>query len=257
MRLAAIQHNIVWENPSANFERLEPLIGRAASDGARVVVLSEMFSTGFSLAAATLAEPLDGPSVSFLAETASRHDVWMIATLAALDGAGVARNLAVAVAPDGSVMAAPKLHPFTFDREHEAFTPGDEPLCVVVDGVRFSVLVCYDLRFAPAFWKLASTTDCYVVPANWPEARRAHWSALLVARAIENEAYCVGVNRVGTNVAGVAYSGDSSIVSPLGEPLCVARNGEAILMADIDPGVVADVRRRFPFLSDRRSELGE
>jgi predicted amidohydrolase len=122
---------------------------------------------------------------------------------------------------------------------------------VDVDGVRVSLFVCYDLRFADEFWTLAPETDLYVVVANWPAARRRHWQALLVARAIENQAYVAAANRIGTG-ADIDYAGDSCIVDPMGEVLVGAAGTETVLTALVDPAVVAETRRRFPFLSDRR-----
>jgi predicted amidohydrolase len=113
------------------------------------------------------------------------------------------------------------------------------------------LFVCYDLRFADEMWALAHDTDCYVLVANWPESRRHHWRTLLVARAIENQAYVVGVNRVGEG-DGIAYVGDSRIVDPSGEILASAARTEALVVADVDPAEVARVRERFPFLADRR-----
>ena len=112
--------------------------------------------------------------------------------------------------------------------------------------------ICYDLRFADEFWVNAPRTDCYVVVANWPEKRRAHWSALLLARAIENQAYVVGVNRVGKG-GELDYSGDSAIIDPLGQTLCSAAVSETTLYADIDAALVGKARERFPVLQDRRS----
>ena len=120
-----------------------------------------------------------------------------------------------------------------------------------MEGLRISLFVCYDLRFADEFWGLAPTTDLYLVPANWPESRRNHWMALLQARAIENQAYVVGCNRVGEG-GGLTYVGDSRIIDPLGELLATGSQGETILFADIDPARVAAVRDRFRFLPDRR-----
>jgi predicted amidohydrolase len=169
-----------------------------------------------------------------------------------LHDGGRPRNTFTLAAPDGTVHRYAKLHPFSFAREHELYDAGDQRITVDIDGVRVSPFVCYDLRFANAFWDLAPTTDLYVVVANWPEVRREPWMALLRARAIENLAYVVGVNRVG-NGGGLAYSGDSRIIDPLGVELATAHGDEAVLVADIDPGHVAAVRERFPFLADRRS----
>ena len=124
---------------------------------------------------------------------------------------------------------------------------------MTVEGLRLGLFVCYDLRFADEFWAVAPATDCYVVVANWPAARRHHWRSLLVARAIENQAYVVGVNRVGVDGNGLEHAGDSMIVDPLGEVLASAAGGETVLVADVDPAVVAGVRARFPFLADRRA----
>ena len=154
-------------------------------------------------------------------------------------------------APDGSTHRYAKIHPFTYGREHEHYSAGDEFLTVDIEGTRCSFFVCYDLRFADEFWALAPQTDCYVVPANWPASRREHWMALLRARAIENQAYVVGVNRVGEG-GRLHYSGDSLIVDPFGEIVAEAADTETIITADVDPGRVRAVRSEYPFLQDRR-----
>ena len=128
---------------------------------------------------------------------------------------------------------------------------GTEFVTVAVGGVRLSLFVCYDLRFSDEFWGLAPDTDAYLVVANWPAKRRLHWSTLLRARAIENQAYVVGVNRVGSG-GGLDYSGDSAIIDPLGEILATGAGGETILFADIDTDHVASTRDHFRFLQDRR-----
>jgi len=252
VKVAAVQHDIVWEDRDANFERLAPMIAAAAAQGARLVVLSEMFSTGFSMATDVLAEPADGPSVQFLTEQARTHDVWVCGSIPERP-AGAARpfNQLVLTAPDGAQHRYAKIHPFGYGAEHEHYAAGDAFLTVTVEGVRCSFFVCYDLRFADEFWPLASETDCYVVPANWPQSRRSHWSALLRARAIENQAYVVGVNRVGEG-GKLTYVGDSVILDPLGEPLAVGAGAECVLVAEVDPARVDEIRTRFPFLADRR-----
>jgi predicted amidohydrolase len=252
VKVAAVQHDIVWEDREANFERLGPRVAAAAEQGARLVVLSEMFSTGFSMATDLIAEPDDGPSTQFLVNQARRYDVWVTGSIPERPaGADRPFNQLVLAAPDGAVHRYAKIHPFGYGAEHEHYAAGDAFLTVEVDGVRCSFFVCYDLRFADEFWPLAPTTDCYVVPANWPQSRRAHWSALLRARAIENQAYVVGVNRVGEG-GGLSYAGDSVIIDPLGDELANAGAAECIVMADVDPAQVKALRTRFPFLADRR-----
>jgi predicted amidohydrolase len=157
----------------------------------------------------------------------------------------------VLAGPDGEVHRYQKIHPFSFAGENEQYEPGEQFLTVLVEGVRVTVFICYDLRFADEFWQRAPDTDLYVVPANWPEPRREHWRTLLRARAIENQAYLVGCNRVGM-VDKLNYTGDSAIIDPLGRPLVEASMVETVLSADVDAAEVARVRSRFPFLADRR-----
>jgi predicted amidohydrolase len=259
MKVAAVQHDVVWEDRAATLRRLEPLVATAATAGARLVVLTEMFPTGFSMDAARVAEPEGGPTTDWLLSRAAAEGVWLCGSVAiwpagtdlAAPGARAVNRFLVA-GPDGSLARYDKLHPFSYAGEHEHYAAGTERgLVLEVDGVRVAPFVCYDLRFADEFWDLAPAVDCYVVVANWPTARRAHWQALLVARAIENQAYVVGVNRVGEG-DGIPYSGDSRVVAPSGEVLAGAAEIETVLLADVDPEVVAATRARYPFLADRR-----
>jgi len=157
----------------------------------------------------------------------------------------------VLAGPDGTQHRYRKIHPFSFAGEDRFVRPGTELVTVDVGGVRVSMFVCYDLRFADEFWQLAADTDVFLVPANWPEARREHWMTLLRARAIENQAYVVGVNRVGSG-GGIDYSGDTRIVDPLGELLATGSREETIVFADVSTEHVAAVRDRFRVLDDRR-----
>lgn len=252
MRVAAIQHDIVWEDPEANFAHLAPRIAGAAGAGARLVVLTEMYSTGFSMRTDRTAEPVDGPSTRFLVEQAREHGVWLCGSLPERrDGMERPYNCLVLAGPDGSTARYAKIHPFTYSGEHEHFAAGSDHVTVDVEGLRVTLFVCYDLRFADEFWATALDTDCYVVPANWPDTRREHWRTLLRARAVENLAYVVGVNRVGQG-GKLDYVGDSTIVDPAGEVLATAAGREATLITEIDPAVVAETRDRFRFLQDRR-----
>jgi predicted amidohydrolase len=256
MRLAAVQHDIVWNDREANFRRLSPMVAAAAAGGARLVLLTETFSTGFAVDNPRLGEPEGGPSSQFLMEQAALHGVWVCGSCpeipADTDPADHRpANSFVLAGPDGTVHRYQKIHPFTFGGEDAHFRAGTRLVQVTIDDVRITPFVCYDLRFADEFWGLATTTDLYLVPANWPEPRRFHWMSLLQARAIENQAYVVGCNRVGEG-GGLKYVGDSRIVDPLGELLATGSQGETILFADIDPAQVASVRDRFRFLPDRR-----
>jgi len=252
VKVAALQHDVVWEDREANFARLAPQIAAAVAAGSRLVVLSEMFSTGFSLDTERVAEPVDGPSAAFLVDQAGKHGVWVCGSAPELaEGAALPHNVLILAGPNGVVHRYRKIHPFSYAREHERYAAGDRLVTVDVEGLRVSLFVCYDLRFADEFWGLAPQTDLYVVVANWPESRRHHWRSLLVARAIENQAYVVGVNRVGEG-DGLRYMGDSAIVDPLGEVLAGGAGVEALLVAEVERAQVVAVRERFPFLGDRR-----
>lgn len=251
MIVAAIQHDIVWKDAAATQARVTPLIDHAIDAGASLVLLSEMFATGFSTSAAEISQPPDGPTVEFVRATAQRHGAWIAGSVAVDGPSGRSRNRFIAAGPSGELVTYDKRHPFTFADEHLEFEPGDDVVTFEVDGVRVTPFVCYDLRFADEFWQLAESTDVYLVPANWPESRRSHWMSLLHARAIENQAYVVGCNRVGTG-ATLPYSGDSRIIDPLGELLATAAHTESILIADVTAERVQEVRDRFRFLQDRR-----
>jgi predicted amidohydrolase len=252
MRIAAVQHDIVWEDRDANFARLAPQVTRAVGAGAELVLLTETFSTGFSMTPG-IGEPEGGPSAQFLARQAAEHGVWVAGTCPEVaPGEELPYNSFVLAGPDGTVHRYRKLHPFTHAGEHERFRAGDKPVTVEIGGLRITPFICYDLRFADVFWRAALDTDVYLVPANWPSPRRLHWQTLLQARAIENQAYVVGCNRVGTAGDGTEHAGDSRIVSPMGELLATAAGVETIVLADVDASQVEATRDRLRFLPDRR-----
>ncbi|MEZ5239694.1 MAG: nitrilase-related carbon-nitrogen hydrolase [Microthrixaceae bacterium] len=212
LEVAVLQHDIVWEDRAATLAHVEPMVTAAAGRGARLVVLTEMFATGFSPHTDAIAEDPDGPTVGFMRRMSRRLGVWLIGSVclrpgdpAGSNGDGSAAtdsalpsNVAVCTSPSGAIHTYAKRHLFSYAGEHERISPGSDTLTVDIDGLRTTVFVCYDLRFADEFWDLAPLTDAYVVVANWPRERIAHWRALLVARAIENQAWVVGANRVGT-----------------------------------------------------------
>ena len=251
MKVAVVQHDIVWEDRDANFAHLAPMVASAAATGARLVVLSETFSTGFSMRTDEIAEPEGGPSSRWLVEQSASHGVWVCGSCPEVAaGADRPRNTLVLAGPDGTVHRYRKIHRFAYGGEDRSFDAGADRVTVEVEGLRISLFVCYDLRFADDWWALASDTDAYVCVANWPEARRAHWSALLRARAIENQAYVIACNRVGSG-GKLDYAGDSAIIDPLGELLATGSRTEALLVADVTAERVAEVRSSLPFLADR------
>lgn len=252
LRVAAVQHDIAWEQRDATLDALATRVADAAAAGARLVLLTEMFATGFSMAADRIAEDEDGPTARFLVDQARAHGAFVGGSVPERVGGGKPANVFVLAAPDGSTRRYRKLHPFSYAGEHEHYTAGDAVVTWDLDGVRVTPFVCYDLRFADEFWGVARDTDVYVVVANWPARRRTHWRSLLRARAIENQAYVVGVNRIGHG-NDIEYVGDSAVIDPMGEVLASAAAVETTLVVDVDTDVVEAVRREFPFLPDRRS----
>ena len=252
MKVAAIQHDIAWADRDANFHHLEPLIRHAVQEGADFIILSEMFSTGFVVDRDDIGETTGGPSSQFLSRMATELNVWICGSCPEIEPDDERPfNSLVIAHPNGTTDRYRKIHPFTYGGEDKHFRAGADFLTITINDLRVSFFVCYDRRFANEFWALANDTDLYVIPANWPESRREHWMSLLVARAIENQAYVVGCNRVGDG-GGLHYSGDSLIVDPQGNILAKGHADEVVLLAEISATRVTETRERFPFLRDRR-----
>lgn len=253
MKVASVQHNIVWEDPAATFQLVGPLIDAAAHGGAELISVSEMFSTGFSMASQHIAEPVDGPSTDFLVAQAAKHNVWTCGSIPTRS-AEFERpvNQLVVCNSSGVIGRYNKIHPFSYANEDQHYSAGESFLTLTLGGIRTTFFICYDLRFANEFWDTASDTDLFVVVANWPKQRRNHWISLLRARAIENQAYVLATNRVGIDGNGHEYSGDSMLIDPLGELLLTASSLETVLVGDVTATVVADVRSSLPFMADRR-----
>jgi predicted amidohydrolase len=250
MKVALLQLDIAWEDIPANHARAARLLDQAAALGARLAILPEMFATGYSMDGRRIAQSEGGPSETFLRARAATLGLHLLAGVAEA-AEPLPQNRALLVSPDGRVRRYAKIHPFSFAGEEKVMGSGGEVVTWDVEGLRVTPLVCYDLRFPEPFRLAAEETDLYAVIANWPERRRQHWSLLLRARAVENLAYVAGVNRVGEG-DGLRYLGDSALVGPWGETIVSAAEQETVLVADVSPGEVAEARRRFPVLADRR-----
>jgi predicted amidohydrolase len=252
MKVAVVQVDTAWADRDANFAQLDPLVETAASNGASLVLLTEMFSTGFVVDRSDIGEPEGGVSSQFLTQMAAQHNIWIGGSCPEVTKDDHRPfNSFVLVSPQGEQHRYHKIHPFTFGGEDTHFRPGTDFVTVDVDGIRVTLFVCYDLRFADEFWKTAKDTDVYLVPGNWPASRREHWMALLRARAIENQVFVIGCNRIGTG-GGLTYAGDSRVINPLGEVIAEALDQAIILYADISAEEVKTVRTTFPFMQDRR-----
>jgi predicted amidohydrolase len=252
LRVGMVQHDIVWEDRDATLNHLGPLVASAVRQGARLVVLTELFAVGFTMHTKVVAESADGPTTRWLRDQAAMHDVWICGSVPEVNaGDDRPSNQLVLVDPAGATHRYAKVHRFASAGEDDHYAAGHGEITVDIDGVRVTPFVCYDLRFGDRWWARADETDCYLVVASWPAARRAHWRTLLTARAIENQAYVVGVNRVGIG-GEVDYVGDSLAVDPWGDVVADGGRGvETVLVADIDPARVKAIRDRYPFLHDR------
>jgi len=250
VRIGVVQHDIVWEDRDATLAHIAPLVADAVAQGAQMVVLPEMFAVGFSMDTGLVAEGAGGPTESWLCSEASAHDVWIGGSVPVRIEGGEVRNRFLMAGPDGTVLHYDKVKPFTHGGEAEHYGAGSAAVGWEIGGLRVSPFVCYDLRFAPLWWDRALDTDLYLCVASWPSTRAEHWYSLLVARAVENQAYVIGCNRVGDG-GGLSYVGGSIAVDPLGHVTADAGIQETVLVVDVDHSVVETVRRKLPFSQDR------
>lgn len=249
MRLTIVQTSLVWENPNLNRQMLTGKLAalRGLTD---VIVLPEMFNTGFSMNAPALAEPMDGPSMQWLRSTASDLNAAITGSFICVEE-GQYFNRLVWMFPDGRFEVYDKKHLFGFFGEDEHFSPGQKRLMIEWRGARICPLICYDLRFP--VWSRNTPSDPFdllIYVANWPLRRSHHWRALLLARAIENQAFVAGVNIVGKDGNGLEYSGDSAIVDFAGQTLCQISGQEGVFTAELSLPELQSYRQQLPFLKD-------
>jgi predicted amidohydrolase len=254
MIVAGLQMDIAWEDPSTNFRHVEEMARQAAEQGPRLLVLPEMFATGFSMSSHRVAA-FSQETRAFLAHLATDLSVFVLGGYAE-PAQPLPANACSIFSPQGEeILHYRKLHPFSLAKEHENYIGGDTVSTATVEGIRVTPLICYDLRFPEPFRPAAMQTHLYCVIANWPDKRREAWSTLLRARAIENQAYVLGVNRVG-EASDHLHAGDSALADPMGKVLAQGTPyEESIVAGDVDPKEVAKVRRQLGFLKDRRPAL--
>lgn len=256
MKIIAIQHDIAWEDKTANLAAAERTLDAACDRGADWVCLPEMFATGFSMNAGAIREPAEGPTWQWLAKQAAARSIFLLGAFVERAHEPTpqprGRNVAVLFDRGGNeILRYTKRHPFTPQDEHVHYESGTDVRVVEAAGFRVAIQICYDLRFPEDFRRatLEQGADLFLVPASWPAARGHHWDLLLRARALENLAYVVAVNRVGEG-DGLAFDGRSQVVSPLGDVLAHGGHEAGLVEADIDPEEVAKIRRETPYLRD-------
>jgi predicted amidohydrolase len=243
LRVTLVQTELAWQDPAANRHRLAAHF-RGLVGHTDLVVLPEMFSTGFSMAAAELAEDMDGPTVDWMREEAAALGCVIAGSLIVRDG-GRCCNRLVWARPDGSLEHYDKRHLFRLAGEQEHYAAGTRRLVVALKGWRVCPMICYDLRF-PVWSRSRGDYDLLLYVANWPQRRALAWSTLLRARAIENQSYVVGVNRIGKDGNGTSYAGDSVAVDFLGQPLSSEGGGDRVETAVLDLESLRAYRESFP-----------
>lgn len=246
MKVSIIQLDIQWADVAENIRRADALIG--SNPGADLYVLPEMFSTGFCTEPEGIAEEAEGKSLHWMRDKATQIDAAIAGSVAVMEN-GRYYNRFYFVKPDGSVTSYDKKHLFAFGGEHERFTAGTERVVVEFRGVRILLEVCYDLRF-PVWSRNQGDYDMILYVASWPAVRVSAWKSLLVARAIENQCYVAGVNRVGTDPSN-EYDGGSMVIDPYGRIISSCQDGfESLASAFIDMDSLEAFRKKFPVLND-------
>lgn len=254
-----IQANLHWENKEANLKMWEEKI-LSIKDKTEVVLLPEMFNTGFSMKPELLAEKMDGASVEWMRKISAQQKIILCGSLM-IEEAQDYYNRLLWILPNGQVGIYDKRHLFAYGNEDKHYTPGSKRLIASVKGWKINLLVCYDLRF-PVWARQQNTVietdeqittpeyDVLIYVANWPERRNHAWKTLLQARAIENQCYVIGINRVGKDGNDIYHSGDSMVIDPLGEIVYQKVHEEDCFTITLTKQKLEEVRSKFPFWKD-------
>ena len=258
-----LQTKLHWEDKRANLQMLEEKI-KSIEENTQVIVLPEMFSTGFSMKPEQLAETMEGETIKWMKDIATRKKIILAGSVIIEDG-GHYYNRLIWMLPNGEYGYYNKRHLFAYAEEDKHYTAGTERFIASVNGWKINLQVCYDLRF-PVWARQTSPPvplqqvgeggresleyDVLMYVANWPEKRSHAWKTLLQARAIENQCYVIGVNRVGEDGNGIYHSGDSMVVDPLGEVLYHKKDEEDIFTITLNKEELQGIRQRFQFWRD-------
>uniref|UniRef100_UPI0032179680 amidohydrolase n=1 Tax=uncultured Draconibacterium sp. TaxID=1573823 RepID=UPI0032179680 len=246
LKVTIVQPDIIWENRQANLDNYSKWLNNI--DDTDVILLPEMFTTGFSMEPEKLKETMDGVSVKWMKRVAAEKNVAISGSLIIEENKQI-YNRALWVFPDGRIQKYDKRHLFSMGKEHLHYSAGKEKTIIEYKGWKFCPQICYDLRF-PVFARNLEDYDVLFYVANWPSPRHHVWRNLLVSRAIENQAYCFGINRTGTDGAGLKYLGDSACISPKGMAEFLGEY-EKLQTFEISYSELHEFRKRFPLLSDR------
>lgn len=249
LNIALIQTDLVWENPEQNRFNFYNQI-KAISSSVDVVLLPEMFTTGFTMNAKAVAETMQGKTVNWMVNTAKKYQVAIVGSVVITENNNFYNRL-IFVEPNGKLHSYNKRHTFTLAGENKVYTKGIKQLIVNYKGWKFCPLVCYDLRF-PVWARNIADYDVLLYVANWPEKRITAWNTLLKARAIENMSYCIGVNRVGVDGLGIEYSGNSAVYDVLGTKITnIQPNKTQVEVVTLQKQHIFEYRNKLRFLDDK------
>jgi omega-amidase len=248
LKIGLVQYNPEWENKSENKRKISSLTkGINETD---LLVFPEMTLTGFSMSAEKLSEEMQGDSFYFFSELSSKFSTNIFAGIIEKENGNYFNTLIHINSTGSLVNSYRKIHPFSYSDENKYYTPGIKPVITEVKGVKTGLSICYDLRFPELFRFYAKErVDLIINIANWPIVRIAHWKILLQARAVENQCYVAGVNRVGDS-PNLKYNGVSSVFDPMGAEIISVENDEKILSVEIDVDTAKEIQTKFPFLND-------
>ncbi len=254
LTVSLIQSKLFWEDKNANLKMFEQKI-ESIAEKTEVIILPEMFSTGFTMKPEDLAETMDGTTLQWMQELAMKKKIVLTGSLIIREEEQYFNRL-IWMLPNGNYATYDKRHLFSYAGEHDHYTSGNKKLIASVNGWKINLQICYDLRF-PVWARQSkdSTTqyDLLINVANWPAKRSTAWKTLLQARAIENQAFVIGVNRVGEDGNQHLYEGDSMIVDPLGEIIYQKNKEEDIFTCTLHKKTIQEIRNHFPFLNDADS----
>lgn len=256
MRIALVSLDQVWENKGENFSNCRLAVQNAKVQGAELVIFPEMTLTGFSMNISDTAEDrTKSPSVELFQQLARESRIAIIFGVVLQDG-NKAINNAILVDSEGVIKGNySKIHPFSFGGEDKLFNGGDQLCLAKIGEITLGITICYDLRFPEIYTALGKHCELIVNIANWPAKRVEHWNTLLKARAIENQIFVIGVNRIGTDGNGITYLKSTKAVNPGGDQIVPICSGEQLDVFDIEPNFVAQFRQLFSTTQDRKTAL--
>jgi predicted amidohydrolase len=252
LTITTIQSNLFWEDKTANLQMLQHKID-SIEENTEIVILPEMFSTGFSMNAAALSETMDGETMEWMKEVSKKNGIVLTGSVM-IEENGKYYNRLIWMLPNGQYGFYDKRHLFAYGEEDQHYSAGNKRLIASVKGWKINLQVCYDLRF-PVWARQKAEEgkaeyDLLIYVANWPERRSHAWKTLLCARAIENQCYVIGVNRVGDDAKNIHYSGNSLVIDPMGQVLYHMADEEDINTITLSKEKLEEVRTKFPFLND-------